>query len=263
MTSVARSKSSVFRERLKGKEPLQGSFVKTPTVHAIEIFGILGFDFAVIDAEHAPIDRGAIDHMVLAARSEDIAPLVRIASSDPHHILSALDVGAAGVVVPHVWSDDIARSIVKAGRYRKGRRGFSNSPRAGGYGSAAMWDHVDQSDNNVSLIAQIEDPEALDHIDAILAIDEIDAIFLGRADLAVALGASSAVAPEVHDVCARVCDAARRASKPIIAFVGTPSDAKAMKDLGVTGFVISSDQGFLRQAAGRALQEYSNIVAGE
>src|SRR5262245_42317816 len=91
-----------FRKRLKNREHLLGTFVKTPTTHATEILGTSGFDFVIIDQEHAPFDRGTIDLLSLAARAVDVTALVRVAEPTQASILSVLDCGAMGILVPHV-----------------------------------------------------------------------------------------------------------------------------------------------------------------
>jgi staphyloferrin B biosynthesis citrate synthase len=248
-----------FRRRLAAGERLTGTFIKTPTGHAIEIFGSLKYDFVIIDEEHAPFDRGSIDHAILAARASGIAALVRVASASPANLMSVLDCGATGVLVPHVASLEKAREIAAACRYRNGTRGFSNSPRAGNYGGLSLWDHVEACDAASTVVAQIEDPQALDIIDEIAAIEGIDALFIGRADLAVALGAGSPEAPEIKAASERIAKAARAASKPVMVFTGSASDAATMRELGASAFVISSDQGLMRQAAAKALAEFSAI----
>ena len=121
-----------------------------------------------------------------------------------------LDCGATGVLVPHVATAARARDVAAACRYQGGRRGYSGSPRHAGYGASGMWKTVEAADAATTVIAQIEDPEALDEIDAIAAVDGIDALFIGRGDLAVALGAKSSDAPEVRRAVERIAQAARR-----------------------------------------------------
>ncbi len=83
-----------FRSRLKAGAHLAGTFVKTPTSHAVEMLGLLGFDFVVFDGEHAPLDLGALDRMVLGARAANVAGIVRVASAAEGAILSVLDMPA-------------------------------------------------------------------------------------------------------------------------------------------------------------------------
>lgn len=257
MTNPAqRPHPDTFRARFRAGDNLLGTFVKTPSGHATEIFGDLGFDFVVIDAEHAPFDRGDVDRTIVAARASGIAAIVRVFSSSPSDLLSVLDCGAQGVLVPHVIDVAKAQDVVRACRYRTGRRGFSNSPRAGRYGGLGMWAHVDHGDDVTTVIAQIEDPEALDHVEAIARVEGIDGLFIGRGDLSVAMGAASPDAPEIRQACAKVFAAGKASGKPVMVFSGTAADMQAMKNAGATSFVMSSDQGLMRQAAAKALGDF-------
>lgn len=257
----ARPPSSRFRQRLTAGEALLGTFIKTPTSHAIEILGDVGFDFVVVDAEHAPFDARALDIAMLAAKAAGIAALVRVQGAGPEPILAALDCGAAGVVVPHVASVAAAEAAVAAARHRGGRRGFSNSTRAGGYGRLAMWDHVDAADAATSVIAMIEDPEAVDRVEAILAVEGLDGVFVGRADLAVALRAGGPDDEPVRSATARVAAAAGAAGKPVSAMTAGGPDARWLRELGVRALVVSSDQGLLRRAAEGALADFRALCA--
>lgn len=251
---AARPSPADFRRRLIAGEPLIGTFIKTPTSHSTEIIGELGFDFVVIDQEHAPFDRVSTDQVLLGARASGTAGLVRVPA--PDGILGALDDGAIGVLVPHVLSVERARSVVAACRYRGGKRGFSGSPRAGRYGAVPMWEHVDAQDAQTAVVAMIEDPEALEVIDAIAAVEGLDAFFIGRGDLTVAMGAAKSDAPEVRSAVERIARAGRAAGKGVCAMVGSVAEAGWMKDLGVTAFIVSTDQGFMRQAAAKALADF-------
>lgn len=254
-----RDSADTFRRRLVAGQHVIGTFLKTPTPHAAEILGDLGFDFVVIDEEHAPFDRQAIDIALLAARAAGTAGLVRVADAGAPGLLSALDSGAAGVLVPHVASAARAREVVSHCRYRGGRRGFSNSPRAGRYGGVSMWQHVDAQDAAIAVIAMIEDAEALDEIDAIVQVEGLDAFFVGRGDLTVALGAPSMDAPAVRSAVERIVSSARAAAKAVCAMAGDTADAKWLKEMGVTAFIVSSDQGFMRKAAAQALRDFSAL----
>jgi 2-keto-3-deoxy-L-rhamnonate aldolase RhmA len=136
-TDPPRQSPTEFRRRFLAREVLLGTFVKTPGPHTTEALGGAGLDFVVIDEEHGPFDRGSIDLALLGARAGGIAGLVRV--SDTGHLLAALDDGATGVLVPHVDSPQRAAEVVALCRYRGGRRGFSNTTRAGGYGGRGIW----------------------------------------------------------------------------------------------------------------------------
>ncbi|MGX1100165.1 HpcH/HpaI aldolase family protein [Amorphus sp. MBR-141] len=261
MTTQTTSPRSGFRERFGSRQHLVGTFVKTPDAHPVEILGDVGFDFVVIDEEHAPWDRVTIDHALLAARASGTAGVVRISEPTAARVLSVLDDGAAGILVPHVSSAAKARDMAAACRYRGGRRGFSNTNRAGRYGQTGMKDHIAASDASIAFIAMIEDPEALDEIDAILAVDGLDGVFIGRGDLTVAYGADSATSPEVENACTRICEAAGRAGKAVAVMVPNAEEARRFQAMGASAFIVSSDQGFMHQAASRAYADLSAVGA--
>lgn len=242
-----------FRQRMLAGDRLVGTFLKTPTSHATEIVAALGFDFVVIDQEHSPFDRTTTDIALMAARGCNIPALVRVAG--PETVLSVLDCGATGILMPHVASADYAREVAALCRYRNGRRGYATSTRAGGYTSVPMWKHIAASDDAVTVVAQIEDPEALDQIEAIAAVEGIDSLFIGRGDLTAAFGDETPNPPAVRNAVERIAAAARKANKPVSVYVGAKAEAEWLRDQGATTFINNSDQGFLRQAAMKGLAE--------
>jgi 2-keto-3-deoxy-L-rhamnonate aldolase RhmA len=251
--------SAPFVERFRGRAPLLGTFIKTPTSHASEILGDVGLDFVVIDQEHAPIDRGALDQILLGCRASGIAGLVRVAAPTASEILSVLDCGATGVLVPHVSSVAKAREIAAASRYRGGLRGFSNSPRAGRYGAVGMHDHIAAQDAGIAVLAMIEDAEAVDVIDDILAVPGLDGIFIGRGDLTVSLQAGSMKDQPVRDAVARIVAAANMAGKPICVMVASVEEAQEFAAEGASAFIVSSDQGLMRLGALKLRRDFDAV----
>ena len=261
MTAPARPSPLDFRRRFAAGERLVGSFIKTPTTHAIEILGDLGFDFVVIDEEHAPFNRESIDLALLAAKASGTAGIVRVPDAGAAGILSALDCGATGVLVPHVATVEVARSVAAASRFRNGKRGYSGSTRAGRYGAATVWNTVDAADAQTTVIAMIEDPDAVENIDAIIRVDGLDGVFIGRGDLTVAFGAPSNTAPIIQDSVERITTAARAAGKPVCVMVNSADEATSFQQLGASAFIVSSDQGFMRRAAAQSLKDFAAAAA--
>lgn len=239
-----------FRERLRNRELLVGTFLKTPAHQLVEVLGGSGIDFIVIDAEHAAFDRAALDVCLLAARAGNLAALVRLQSPQAPQILDALDLGATGIVAAHALSAQGVREVDAAARYRDGRRGFSNSPRAGNYGAVSMPEHIARADRDSVVICQIEDREAVDNIDAIVAQQQADCLFIGRADLAVSYGVPGTADPQVTRAVLAVCAAARGAGKAVGIHLAHADEIPAWTEQGVSLFVIGSDQSLLRAAAG-------------
>lgn len=247
-----------FRQRLLAGDALLGTFIKTPAVHAVEVAGAAGLDFVVIDQEHAPFDRVTVDALILAGRAAGIPVVVRVQGGEARDILPPLDGGAQGVLVPHVDSAQRAHDVVAESRYRGGRRGFSNSSRAGGYGQLGFQQHVAAGDAACAVMAMIEDVAALAGLDAIMAVPGLDAVFIGRGDLSCALGAESTAAPPVVRATEQIAIAVRRAGKTLCAHVDRTdsSDVAWLRGLGVSVFVVASDQGLMRRAAMQAVAEF-------
>lgn len=234
-----------FRARLRAPEPMLGTFLKIPSTQPAEILGSLGFDFVVIDEEHAPLNPETTDAILLACRVYGMAGLVRV--RQPGDILRVLDSGADGVLVPHVTSAAVAREIVALARYAGGR-GLSPTTRAGAFGGVPVADHMAAQDARSAVIAMIEDAEALDRIDEIVATEGLDAIFIGRADLGASMG-EAAEDGGLDRAVAHLLKAAKSAALPALALATDRADAAAMRALGATGVLTGSDQGFLRSAA--------------
>lgn len=235
---------------------LKGSFVKTPGSSSVEILASVGFDFVVIDQEHGVFDKSAIDYVLLAAKAAGIPATVRIPSLTTEAIASALDCGADGILAPHISSAADAANLVELCRYRGGRRGFSGMTRAGNYGGRKMWDHVDGSDAAIGVIAMIEDPAAIPYIDEITAVNGLDAVFIGRGDLTVAMEAPSRDSPPVVDAVDHIIQSAKRNGKAIWMMVDSAEEAMQFSAKGVSGFIISSDQALLRRACALVSTEF-------
>jgi len=244
-----REMHGTFRGAVLSGRKLFGTFLKIPATMPAEILGSVGYDFVVIDEEHAPFNRETTDRIILACRAWGLGAVVRVQSADPAALLSVLDCGADGILVPHVKDVETARAVVSAARYATGTRGFSPTTRAGTFGGTSAADHVAQQDGRVLVIAMIEDPEALEVIDDILAVEGLDAVFVGRGDLASAYRDLSGQTGAVAQATAKIQASARAAGKVVAILPSTPEDAQARAQEGASMFILSSDQGFLRSAA--------------
>lgn len=233
-----------------------GTFVKTTSPQVVEILGGSGLDFAVLDAEHAPYDRAALDLAMLAGRAAGLPLFVRVEERSAAAMLSVLDMGAAGVLVPHVDTEQDAREVVAHCRYVGGDRGYSSSPRAAGYGALGMKQAIAQGDRNV-VVCQVESVSAVENAARIAAVPGVAALFIGRADLALSMGLDNAQDPRVLEATEGVVRAALAAGKAAGMFVGSVAEREKYRALGVCWFIHGSDQSFLRQAAQAAARPRS------
>ena len=237
-----------FRERLLAGELLAGTWVKTPHPHIVEVLSLTGLDVLVLDAEHAPFDRGSLDQCILAARAGGKPVLVRPPTSAPEQILNALDCGADGVILPHIRTAEEAAEAVKACHYVSGGRGYAGSSRAAGYTTKGMTKHRADAKGAI-VIAQIEDVEGVDNIDAIAGVEGIDALFIGRADLTIAYDAETPDDPAVVDAVDRIVAAGKAAGRTTGMFLGRVGDVPQWREKGASLFILGSDHDFLLSGA--------------
>jgi len=248
---------ATLKSRMLGGENLSGTFLKTPALQMIEIFAKSGMDFIALDAEHAPFDRGTVDACLGMARALNFPALVRIPDGSPAQILTMLDSGATGLVVPHVNTVEKAEEVAKAARFGHGGRGFAGSTRWAGYATRSMADILKQSEDETVILAQIEEPEAVEAIDEIAAVDGIDALFVGPADLAVCYGLTDPAAPQVRDAIGRVGQAAKKHGKCLVTFAPNTSWVPDLQALGVTMFFVASEHTFILNAANQIASDIS------
>lgn len=194
----------ILRERMLAGDILSGTFIKTPAYEVMEVMALSGLDFICLDAEHSPFDRRSMDASLAVAMAHKLPALVRVPSGSQENILMALDSGAVGIVVPHVDNREKAEEIARWARFGHYGRGFAGSTRWAGYATRGMSDLLEQSKRETVVIAQIEEPEAVDVIDEIASVDGIDGLFVGPADMAVCLGKTDAADPAVREMMRRV-----------------------------------------------------------
>ncbi len=240
--------AELLRARILALEPVVGTFVKTPSPQVVELLGRGGLDFAVADMEHGPIGVTALDGLSLGARSVGLPLLIRSTSAQAAAIWPALDLGCSGVMAPHVITRSDAEGLAHAVKYARGSRGFSPSGRAGDYGTVDAADYRRRMDEQTVIMAQIEDRAALDNLDAIAAVSEVDVLFIGPADLSLSLGCDAASAQMTQAVDA-VIAAARRAGKASGMFVGNAAQIAGFAARGMTVFVCGSDQSMILAGA--------------
>lgn len=237
-----------FRKRLTSGDALIGTFIKTPSPVIAEILGLTDLDVIAIDVEHAPFGRVELDLCIAALRAADMPSLVRVADDSPTEIRNALDSGATGIVVPHVTSAEQAAAIVRAAHFGEGGRGYAGSSRAAAYTTKSMADHLAESQEQTTVIVQIEDIAALDHVAQIAAVDGVDGLFVGRADLAVAMQedvSDKAVIATVQDICA----AAQSEGTVVGMFTPNIDEIPDWREAGASLFLLSSDQSMLLAGA--------------
>jgi 2-keto-3-deoxy-L-rhamnonate aldolase RhmA len=244
-----------FKARLARRELMMGTFLKTPSPIVCEVLGLSPLDCICIDAEHASFGRMEVDGCIAALRAADMPSFVRVQTGNAGEILTVLDAGATGVVLPHVMSGESAAALAEAAHYAQGRpggRGYAGSSRSARYTTKTMAEHVADSAAVTTVIAQIEDAEALNHLDAIASATNIDCLFVGRMDLTLSMGFTNPLEPIVVVAVEKICAAALRHNKAVGMFIPPAEDVMAWHAKGASLFMLASDHQFLLDGA-RAL----------
>jgi 2-dehydro-3-deoxyglucarate aldolase/4-hydroxy-2-oxoheptanedioate aldolase len=241
-----------FKTRLMRGDAFIGAFICLPSPESAELFAELGYDWLIIDTEHGPFDVLVAQRM-LQAVGRRCPCVVRVPSYEDVWIKKALDVGAAGVLVPLVNTPEIAGRVVAACRYApEGTRGMGGA-RAHRYG-IGFQDYVARANREIAVIVQAEHIEAVNEIEAIAAVPGIDAIFVGPYDLSASMGKPGETQdPGVQAAIRRVRDATLGSGRMLGIYCSDPASAQDYLRQGYTLIGMSTDLNYLTQAAGAAL----------
>lgn len=219
-----------------------GTFVTCNSPDFIEIIGLSGFDFVVIDTEHGPLSIESTVSLIRAAEVRGLTPITRVTNSMESTILRSLDVGAHGIQVPQVNHPAAAMEIVKAAKYFPiGNRGLA-MPRSSNYGTVPPLEYFKHSNRETMIIVHCENKEGLDHLEEIAQIPEVDVIFLGPFDMSQSMGIPGEVnhplIKEAAEEVVRVCKAYNKAAG---IFVTDGQQAKTKMQEGFQYITIGMD----------------------
>lgn len=183
-------RENTLKRRLKDGKPAFGTGITFNSAEAVEFLGLVGYDFIFIDGEHAGIGPERCYDLVRAANAVGVEPVVRAPSSDPGVIQPYLETGASTIIVPHCSNAGIVRLAVSAGKHPpKGVRGVGSGSRAANYGlTQTPVQYFAEADEQTLILPMIEDAEAIKNIDAILAVEGLEGIFIGLGDLSMTMG---------------------------------------------------------------------------
>ena len=246
---------NAFRQLLKatGAHPPVGTWIGSANPIVAEAIGCCGFDWVLVDMEHAPLDVSGLVHMLQALAGTKTMPVVRVPWNDAVMVKRVLDAGATTVMFPFVQSADEARRAVAATRYPpEGIRGMAGTSRATRFGTTP--NYFRSANQNIGVIVQIETPQAIEQIDAIAIVTGIDALFVGPADLSAAMGY---IGELTHPAVVGLMGLAVQRCKALGMPVGTlGSSAEAVAQYRAIGFdyvAVSSDIGFMVRGAQAAI----------
>ncbi|MBO9577297.1 MAG: hypothetical protein J7480_00830 [Microbacteriaceae bacterium] len=250
-----------FADRIRESgRALIGTWLKLPSLEAVEILGDAGFDFVVIDQEHAPLDLQTAYAAIVVAQASGMNALVRVPDRSGSHLQRLLDSGADGILVPHIAGAAGTAEAVAAMTFPPdGDRGMGLTSRAGRWGRRSRADYVGRG-AGVFRAVQLEDLDSLDEAEAIVATPGLSGVFVGMGDLQLSTGLP-ADDPELRGRVDRVLEAARRADVPVGTAVQSPADFRAAVARGYSYVMVGNDTGMLANESSRLVRESLGIEA--
>jgi 4-hydroxy-2-oxoheptanedioate aldolase len=236
-----------FKQGLHEGRQLVGLWSSLSSLAATEILSDSGFDWMLIDTEHAPNETPMVADQLRAAALGTASPVVRPAWNDPVILKRLLDVGVQTLLVPFVQSPEEAARAVASTRYPpRGIRGVASVHRANRYGRVP--EYFARADNEMCVLVQLETRASVDALEEIATVDGVDGVFIGPSDLAASLGhLGNNAHAEVRDTIERACQRARAIGKPIGILAPIESDARAYLDMGFGFVAVGSDVVALRK----------------
>ena len=235
-----------FRADLRAGKLLIGCWCSLANPITTEVLGVAGFDWLLLDGEHAPNDLITLIPQLMALKDSVSAPVVRPSWNNPVELKRLLDGGFYNFLIPFIESADEARRAVAATRYPpQGIRGVSVAQRGNRFGTVAGY--FEGVNDQICVMVQIESRKGVAAAAEIAAADGVDGLFIGPSDLAAGLGhLGHANHPEVQDAMAQVFAAAKEAAKPIGILAPVEADARHYMDMGATFVAVGSDLGVFR-----------------
>jgi 2-dehydro-3-deoxyglucarate aldolase len=237
-----------FRQDLIAGKTLIGCWCGMTNPISTELLGYAGFDWLLIDGEHAPNDLSSFVTQLMALKDSPSAPIVRPQWAEPVIIKRLLDSGYFNFLFPFIETAEEAQAAVAATRYPPaGIRGVSMAQRGNKYGYVA--DYHATVNENITVLVQIESQKGLDNVEAIAQVDGVDGLFIGPSDLSVALGHfNELMHPEVQEGMERIIEAGRAAGTPVGILAPIEEHARKYLDMGMTFVSVGTDLGLFKTA---------------
>lgn len=238
-----------FRSIITQGKCVYGPFMKTEDPMFVEIAGLSGFDYVILDMEHGPTSLQQQQNNIRAAVARDILPIIRVNGLNENSIGAALDIGACGIQVPQVTNAVQAKKVVEFSKfYPHGMRGVCRFVRAADYANKERSEYFAESKNLV-IVIQLEGKEAIGNLDEILAVEGIDIVFIGPYDLSQSLGVPGEIDnPVVINKVEEIAAKTKEKGKVVGTFVDTIANTIKWRNAGIQYLSYNTDAGIFTEA---------------
>jgi len=245
-----------FRRDLLAGKKLIGCWASLCSNITTEILGYAGFDWLLIDGEHAPNDYASFITQLQALKDSPSAPFVRPQWQDSVVIKRLLDIGFYNFLIPFIETPEQATRAVAATRYPpQGFRGVGTAHRSNKYGFTT--DYFKHINDNLCVTVQIESLQGVANAESIAAVDGVDALFIGPSDLSAAYGVMlQPNLPQVQEGIQQILEAAKKHGKACGILAPVEADARRYLEMGMTFVAVGGDTGLIRSAAQALAQRF-------
>ncbi len=242
-----------LKQRLINGQAVIGTFLSLGNAITAEIISNAGFDWVIIDLEHGVGAENDVVLQLMALKNAGVAAIIRVESYQRQRIQRVLDLGADGIMCPKVDSPEEAAQAVQAMHYPPGgNRGVAKMTRATEYG-ARFDQYLNTTHERLLGVVQIETLKALEHLEAIAAIREVDVLFIGPSDLSMALGVFGQTSHPLFTAAVdRIISVAKMANKQVGILLPDPSEVKQYYRRGIHFIACGTDASFLSKGAKQA-----------
>jgi 4-hydroxy-2-oxoheptanedioate aldolase len=240
---------NTFKRALVAGQPQIGLWSSLSSNYTVEVIAGAGFDWLLLDMEHSPNDLESLLAQLQAAAAYAAHPVVRVPWNDMVTMKRVLDVGAQSLLVPYVSTAQEARDAVSFTRYPPvGMRGVADTTRATRFGR--IQDYAKRAHEEICVLVQVETQNALDQLEAICAVDGVDGVFIGPADLHASLGRTGEIAhPEVKPIIDDAIRRIRKCGKAPGILTPNETDARRWLACGALFIAVGADVGILARGA--------------
>ena len=246
-----------LKDLLRQKKKVCGAWLQLCSPMSAEIMAKAGFDFLMVDMEHAPNNVFMLLQQLQGMKGHRAVPLARAPWNDMVTIKRMLDTGVYGLLIPYVNTKEEAERAVANTKYPpEGVRGVAPSPRAPGFGMQPK-NYMEHANEEILVMTAVETPEAVKNIDEILSVPGLDGIFIGPMDLATSMGHfCDPSAPEVQEAIRQVEEKVLASDKYLATVAGNFEAAQKLYDKGYSLILSMSDSGYLGKAAMDLVQRF-------
>jgi len=246
---------NAFKHLLKaaGAHPPVGTWIMSASPLLAEATGHAGFDWGAVDMEHAPLDVMEVVQLLQALSATKLVPIVRVPWNDPVMVKRVLDAGATTIMFPFVQDAGEAARAVAATRYpSQGIRGMAGMSRANRFGTVP--NYFGTANKQMGAIVQLETVQALQQLEAIAAVEGVDALFIGPADLSGSMGhGGQTMHPAVMDRMSQAVLRCKAIGMPVGTIGGDPESVAQYRAAGFDYVAVGSDLGLFMQGARSAI----------